>query len=139
MVVTDRTPDHGPLPTAAVASPRSRADPGARPASPILEPVLPLLVTAGVLAGLVYALAVTPIGSGDYGQWLMTSRPFLGEAVPAYRDLGEVPQVVPLVLAGIRPTRSSRYTSSPRSSWSGSACPSTFSVRWHWRLAGVGR
>jgi hypothetical protein len=45
---------------------------------------------------------MTPMGSGDYGQWLMTSRYYLGESVPAYRALAEVPPLVPAVLARIR-------------------------------------
>ena len=98
MVVTDRIPDAGSVVPAGAATPAEAE----RPALPALEPILPLLVTATVLAGLVLALMVTPIGSGDYGQWLMTSRPFLGEAVPAYRDLGDVPPVVPFLLALIR-------------------------------------
>lgn len=71
-------------------------------ATPALEPVLPQAITAAILAGLALATALTPIGSGDYGQWLMTSRSFLGESVPAYRDLGQVPPLVPLLLAVIR-------------------------------------
>jgi hypothetical protein len=63
---------------------------------------MPLLVAVAVLCGLVFAVAVTPIGSGDYGQWLMTSRRFLGESVPAYRNLSGVPPLVPALLAGIQ-------------------------------------
>jgi hypothetical protein len=99
MVVTDRTPDGGPGATAPAGL---RLDRWARPTLPALEPTMPLLVAGAVLAGLVLALAMTPIGSGDYGQWLMTSRAFLGEPVPAYRDLGEVPPLVPGLLAAIR-------------------------------------
>ena len=39
---------------------------------------------------------------GDYGQWLMTSRAFLGESVPAYRNVSDVPPLVPAVLSAIR-------------------------------------
>ncbi|MDQ4041408.1 MAG: hypothetical protein M3141_06620, partial [Actinomycetota bacterium] len=83
-------------------APRLRLAPWRPRALPSLEPMLPLLVTAAVLTGMVLALAITPLGSGDYGQWLMTSRPFLGEPVPAYRDLGDVPPVVPFALSGVR-------------------------------------
>ena len=64
--------------------------------------MLPIAIVGAVLAGRAFALAVTPIGSGDYGQWLMVSRRFLGESVPAYRSLSEVPPLVPMLLAGIR-------------------------------------
>jgi hypothetical protein len=95
MVVTDRTPDEGWRPVL-------RVDRWARPELPAFEPTLPLIVVAAVLAGLVFALAVTPIGSGDYGQWLMTSRAFLGESVPAYRAFSDVPPLVPAALSAIR-------------------------------------
>jgi len=102
MVVTDPTSDAYPAPTPTGRRARATADRRPRLAAPTLEPLLPLLVTAAVLAGLVLAVAVTPIGSGDYGQWLMTSRPYLGQDVPGYRDLGDVPPIVPILLAGIR-------------------------------------
>lgn len=92
MVVTDR----------AVMPDGVRASGRMRPLHPMLEALAPVIVAVSVLAGMALALALSPIGSGDYGQWLMTSRPFLGEAVPPYRDLGSVPWVVPLALAGIR-------------------------------------
>lgn len=95
MVVTDRTPDEG-------SRPMLRAGRWDWPGLPAIEPTLPLIVIGAVLAGLVFALAVTPIGSGDYGQWLMTSRAFLGEAVPAYRNISDVPPLVPAVLSAIR-------------------------------------
>ncbi len=63
---------------------------------------LPRLVAGAVLLGMAFIVAVTPIGSGDYGQWLMTSRPFLGETAPSYRDLGGVPPVVPILIAVAR-------------------------------------
>jgi hypothetical protein len=97
MVVTDRTPDE-----AAGRPTVPWLGRWARPALPALEPTLPLVVAGAVLGGLVLALAVTPIGSGDYGQWLMTSRAFLGEPVPAYRELDAVPPLVPALLAAIR-------------------------------------
>ena len=58
----------------------------------------PLLVLGAVLAGCAWVLATTEIGSGDYGQWLMTARPYLGESVPDYRAASAVPPVVPFLL-----------------------------------------
>lgn len=92
MVVTGRT----------VTSNGVRVAGRMNPVMPGLDALAPLIVAMAVLAGMTLALAMSPIGSGDYGQWLMTSRLFLGEAVPAYRDLASVPWVVPLALAGIR-------------------------------------
>lgn len=92
MVVSERTSDE-----AAV-----RAAGWARPAMPAIGPAMPLLVVIAVLGGLAFAFAVSPIGSGDYGQWLMTSRAFLGESVPAYRNVEDVPPLVPALLALIR-------------------------------------
>ena len=55
-----------------------------------------LLVT--LILGCAMVLVTTDIGSGDYGQWLMTARPYAGLAVPEYRSDGAVPPVVPLLL-----------------------------------------
>jgi hypothetical protein len=44
-------------------------------------------------------VATTALGSGDYGQWLMTARSFGGQTVPGYRADAAIPPVVPLVLA----------------------------------------
>ncbi len=55
-------------------------------------------VAGAVVAGSVGVLATSPLGSGDYGQWLMAARPYLGEAVPAYRADAAVPPVVPLLI-----------------------------------------
>lgn len=49
-----------------------------------------------------FAVARAPIGSGDYGQWLMVSRFFTGEDVPSYRSLTALAPLVPLLLAIIR-------------------------------------
>ncbi len=92
MVVTDRTSGEAAVHETGIA----------RPAMPAFGPTMPFLVVVAVLGGLVLALAVTPIGSGDYGQWLMTSRAFLGESVPAYRNVEDVPPLVPALLAVIR-------------------------------------
>jgi 4-amino-4-deoxy-L-arabinose transferase-like glycosyltransferase len=59
----------------------------------------PLLLLGGVLVGCAWVLATTEIGSGDYGQWLMTARPYLGESVPDYRAASAVPPVMPFLLS----------------------------------------
>jgi 4-amino-4-deoxy-L-arabinose transferase-like glycosyltransferase len=76
-----------------------RADPRTRDAW--TEPSSLLMVVA-LLIGVATVVATTPIGSGDYGQWLMTSRPFLGQSTPAYRDIADVPPLVPVLIAGVR-------------------------------------
>jgi hypothetical protein len=55
-----------------------------------------------IVAALLLALIVLPaptLGGGDYGQWLMVARPFRGLDVPAYRDIGALPPLVPAVTA----------------------------------------
>jgi hypothetical protein len=70
---------------------------------PELRSLLPLLITIGVLAGLAVMSLMSPIAArGDYGQWLMTSRYYLGEDVPDYRTITALPPVVPLFIAGVR-------------------------------------
>ena len=60
-------------------------------------------VVIAMLIGLAVAIALVPIaGRGDYGQWLMTSRFYLGESVPDYRVIPRLPPLIPLLLAGIR-------------------------------------
>ena len=100
MVVTD--PPNDTYAARLAASARWLRARAPRLAAPALEPSLPVLVAAAVLSGLAFAIAVTPIGSGDYGQWLMVSRGYLGQAVPAYRELGDVPPLAPIVLAAVR-------------------------------------
>ncbi len=64
---------------------------------------LPLVTVLAVIAGLGITLVTTPITArGDYGQWLMTSRFFLGEDVPAYRNVLALPPLVPLLIAAVR-------------------------------------
>ena len=63
---------------------------------------LPMLIGGAVVLGTALLVALTPIGSGDYGQWLMTSRAVLGLSVPEYRDLTAVPPIVPFLIAIIR-------------------------------------
>ena len=60
---------------------------------------LPLLLLGAVLLGCAWVLATAAIGSGDYGQWLMTARSYLGENVPAYRAASAVPPVMPFLLS----------------------------------------
>jgi hypothetical protein len=55
-----------------------------------------LLLT--VVVGCATLLITTELGSGDYGQWLMASRSYVGLAVPDYRADGAVPPVIPLLL-----------------------------------------
>ena len=52
-----------------------------------------------MLLGCAWVLATSAIGSGDYGQWLMTARPYLGEGVPDYRAASAVPPVIPFLLS----------------------------------------
>jgi hypothetical protein len=62
----------------------------------------PLLVLGSIIAGLALVLATTPIvGRGDYGQWLMTARYYLGEPVPDYRTISALPPLVPILLSMI--------------------------------------
>jgi len=62
-----------------------------------------LLLLGSLVAGLVVLVATTPItGRGDYGQWLMTSRYYLGQTVPDYRSISALPPLVPLMLSGLR-------------------------------------
>ena len=61
-----------------------------------------LTVVVAVLAGLTIALLAAPIaGRGDYGQWLMTARYYMGESVPGYRVIPALPPLVPMALAAI--------------------------------------
>jgi hypothetical protein len=56
-----------------------------------------------VLAGSIgLALAQIDIGSGDYGQWLMLSRYYIGQDIPDYRQVSSVPPMMPFMLAGTR-------------------------------------
>src|SRR5467141_1933387 len=59
----------------------------------------PLLLLGSVLAGCAWALAAAQIGSGDYGHWLVTARPYIGETVPDYRSASAVPPVIPFLLS----------------------------------------
>lgn len=59
----------------------------------------PLILLGSVLLGFASVLATTEIGSGDYGQWLMAARPYLGEDVPDYRAASAVPPVMPFLLS----------------------------------------
>lgn len=72
-----------------------------RPNVELALPPATLAITA-LLASMLIAIALligtTPLGSGDYGQWLMTGRPYAGLDVPAYRADASVPPTVPLVI-----------------------------------------
>jgi hypothetical protein len=67
-----------------------------------LDEHAPLLVALTVGGGLMLLILATPTASGDYGQWLMTSRYYLGQEVPDYRVISSLPPLVPLLLAAIR-------------------------------------
>jgi len=56
----------------------------------------------GLAGSIAYLVASTQIGFGDYGQWLMLSRFYLGQDIPDYRHALAVPPLVPLMLAAIR-------------------------------------
>ena len=72
-----------------------------RPATPVPSFWIPIAL--GVVVGLGAVLATTPIvGRGDYGQWLMASRYYLGEDVPGYRTIPALPPLVPVALALIQ-------------------------------------
>jgi hypothetical protein len=81
-------------------------------AAAIRLPVLPMAALASVapgalaarliaalLAGAALVVATMELGSGDYGQWLMAARPYLGLDIPSYRAAATVPPLVPAVLA----------------------------------------
>nr|MBA2700318.1 hypothetical protein [Chloroflexota bacterium] len=70
-------------------------------ANPELPGGIPALAAAGVASIVALLVASTPIGSGDYGQWLMVSRWFGGAATPDYRALTDVPPLVPSAIAWI--------------------------------------
>jgi hypothetical protein len=55
-----------------------------------------------IAVGLGFILARIQVGSGDYGQWLMVSRYYLGQDFPDYRNISAVPPVMPLLLAFTR-------------------------------------
>jgi hypothetical protein len=61
--------------------------------------LLPYL--AALIAGLALMIVVSTAlpGTGDYGQWLMTARYYMGQPIPDYRDLSALPPLVPAALA----------------------------------------
>jgi hypothetical protein len=67
-----------------------------------LDEHAPVLVALAVGGGLMLLILATPTASGDYGQWLMTSRYYLGQGVPDYRAISSLPPLVPLLLTAIR-------------------------------------
>ena len=66
-------------------------------AAPLVD--VPLIAAAGVVLIVAALVGSTVIGSGDYGQWLMVSRGLGGLSTPAYRDLADVPPLVPGLIA----------------------------------------
>jgi hypothetical protein len=65
--------------------------------------LVPFAIFASVAVGLSVLLGSLPIdGRGDYGQWLMTSRYYLGQSVPDYRTVSALPPLIPILLAGVR-------------------------------------
>lgn len=72
------------------------------PARPELPAGIPTLAAAGVAAIVAALVWSTPIGSGDYGQWLMVARAFGGESTPDYRALADVPPLVPIAIAWLQ-------------------------------------
>jgi len=65
-----------------------------------LPQILPLIILAATVAFVVGRMPID--GRGDYGQWLMTSRYYLGEGVPDYRTITALPPLIPFLLAGLR-------------------------------------
>lgn len=98
MVVTDPTREGA---SASAMRWRTRRLP--RITLPGMEPALPLLLAAAAVAGLAIVVLAMPIaGRGDYGQWLMASRHYLGLEVPDYRSVAELPPLVPALLAAVQ-------------------------------------
>ena len=65
-----------------------------------LPQILALFIIAIAVALVVARMPIN--GRGDYGQWLMTSRYYLGEGVPDYRTITALPPLIPFLLAGLR-------------------------------------
>lgn len=66
-------------------------------------PLPELLALLVIAAAVIFVVGRMPIdGRGDYGQWLMTSRYYLGENVPDYRSITALPPLIPVLLAGTR-------------------------------------
>ena len=75
-----------------------------RAIGPSLAAALPQIIGLLVIAATVaFVVGRMPIdGRGDYGQWLMTSRYYLGQEVPDYRTITALPPLIPFLLAGLR-------------------------------------
>ena len=65
-----------------------------------LPQILALIILAAIVAFVVGRMPIN--GRGDYGQWLMTSRYYLGQEVPDYRTITALPPLIPFLLAGLR-------------------------------------
>lgn len=72
-----------------------------RPDPTEIPAIAPALAAGGVTAIVALLVGTTPIGSGDYGQWLMVARAFGGASTPEYRVLADVPPLVPTLIASI--------------------------------------
>lgn len=72
-----------------------------RPSLSVPLPELLALLLIGL--AVMFVVGRMPIdGRGDYGQWLMTSRYYLGQNVPDYRSITALPPLIPFLLAGTR-------------------------------------
>lgn len=88
--------------TAAGLGARSRRDADGL-ADVAARPWVPAAAALAIAVGLLYVVLSTPIAArGDYGQWLMTARWYLGDSVPSYRTIWALPPAVPLLLAGVQ-------------------------------------
>ena len=85
---------------AATSSGRERALVGQVSLPAALPHILGLVVLAATVAFVVGRMPID--GRGDYGQWLMTSRYYLGQEVPDYRTITALPPLIPFLLAGLR-------------------------------------
>jgi hypothetical protein len=75
-----------------------------RAIGPGLVAALPqILALLFIVAAVAFVVGRMPIdGRGDYGQWLMTSRYYLGQDVPDYRTITALPPLIPFLLAALR-------------------------------------
>lgn len=86
----------------AAARTRPRAGVGVETSSPELPPGVHTLAALGVAVIVAAIVGSTPVGSGDYGQWLMVARAFSGAATPDYRALSDVPPLIPVAIGWLQ-------------------------------------
>ncbi|HKO32159.1 MAG TPA: hypothetical protein VJY85_00280, partial [Candidatus Limnocylindria bacterium] len=87
----------------ALSRPRLAALPRWRPSEAEVQRRLPVAIAVAVGVSLIAIVMSTPIAArGDYGQWLMASRFYLGQPIPDYRDVAALPPFVPVLLAAIQ-------------------------------------